>query len=458
MLHLAIAHTSAAKPGSRACSGLTGPGAVAWAQAYLSAAAIVVSGAFAVLVPALDRRQRREDVRETAFHALVDAYSVLHALLKNSGAVADDLDLVLLANLEATSALLAQTPLDQLGSFDAIRSIADTRRQIYIVSRIVAQPSLTREMKTAALKDALEHAQELRALSFERRPQGREAPGPAIEARFAAEGWPIVDAAAWTSSACDVQLRLDWGGTMTTVATGEAAPPTLDIGRVISMTSRVLFRRALDLIIIGLPFIYLPNMLVEFLPPGFSAVRLAAGLPGLIFIGAVSLLAYRDIAGEPRVDAATAIRAGAAKFGSLWGVGLISNIGAGIGLLLLIVPGVVLGSCLASASSAVMVESITATAAIERSWSLSKGSRWRLAALLLVALLAAALVLLFTVLVGVVLGLTLGAEHGEAAGRIVWAPFASIWILAITTVGSTAAYVGLRRVREGGVAVADVFA
>ena len=243
---------------------------------------------------------------------------------------------------------------------------------------------------------------------------------------------------------------------MTAVASGEAAP-ALDIGRVISTTSRVLVRRALDLLIIGLPFIYLPNMLVEFLPSELSAVRLAAGLPGLIFIGAVSLLAYNDIAGEPRVDAGTAIKAGAGKFATLWGVGLISNIGAGIGLLLLIVPGVVLGSSLAAASSAVMVENITVTAAIERSWSLSKGSRWRLAVLLLVALLAVGLVLLATVAVGVVLGLTLGIENGENVGRIVWAPFASVWILAITTVGSTAAYAGLRRIREGALAVADVF-
>jgi hypothetical protein len=170
--------------------GLTGPDAVAWAQAYLSAAAIVVSGALAVLVPALDRRQRREDVRESAFHALVEAYSVLHALLKNSGVEAEDadLDLILLANLDATNALLAQTPVDQLGSFEAIRSIADTRRQIYIVSRIVAQPAFARTVKTAALKDALEST--LKNYERFRSSTHRKAatPGLAIEARYAAEG------------------------------------------------------------------------------------------------------------------------------------------------------------------------------------------------------------------------------------------------------------------------------
>jgi hypothetical protein len=245
---------------------------------------------------------------------------------------------------------------------------------------------------------------------------------------------------------------------MSVTTAGAAEASRLDMGRVISMTLRVMAARAPDIILIGLPFVFLPNLLVELLPQDLSVFRLAAGLPGLVFLGGVSLIAFRELAGGARIGAGEAIAAGARRFGSLWGAAIITNIGAGLGLLLLIVPGLVVGACLGLASSAVMVEDQSATGAIDRAWRLTQGSRWRMTALLLAALAAILLLLLLSVIVGIVLGLALGPDLGVKVGRIVWAPFATIFILAVTTVGSTSAYVALREAQQGPLNVAEVFA
>jgi hypothetical protein len=244
---------------------------------------------------------------------------------------------------------------------------------------------------------------------------------------------------------------------MTAAAIGGATPPKLEMGKVISATLRVLAVRSLDLFIIGLPFVFLPNLLAALLPPDFKTVSLVFGLPSLVFIGGASLLAYREITGGPRVGVGEAISAGVRKFGSLWGVGLISNIGTAIGLLLLIAPGVVLASSLAAASSAVMVENATTTAAIERAWSLSQGSRWRLAGLVLIALLAVIVLLLPLIVVTAILAIALGQETGGMIAEVLIVPLYTVLAVAMTTVGSTAVYTGLRQAREGAVDVAEVF-
>ncbi|HZZ90844.1 MAG TPA: hypothetical protein VFE13_21145 [Caulobacteraceae bacterium] len=199
-------------------------------------------------------------------------------------------------------------------------------------------------------------------------------------------------------------------------------------------------------------------MLAALLPPGLAVFGMAAGLPGLVFVGGVSLLAYREIVGGARLGAGGAISAGVRKFLSLWGASLIVNVGVAIGLILLIVPGLVLWACLSPAMSAIMIEDEPAPSALDCAWRLARGSRWRMTVLLLAALAAILLLLLLTVVVVAALAMTLGLDLGAKVGRILWAPFLSILMLAVTTVGSTAAYVGLREGQQGASNVAEVFA
>jgi hypothetical protein len=80
---------------------------------------------------------------------------------------------------------------------------------------------------------------------------------------------------------------------------------------------------------------------------------------------------------------------------------------------------------------------------------LSRGQRWRLTALaglLLVALLAA---LLFGLIVGAILGLAGAASAIDQVADLGVGPIVETAIGMVTTVGTAAAYVGLRKAKEG---------
>jgi succinate dehydrogenase hydrophobic anchor subunit len=184
---------------------------------------------------------------------------------------------------------------------------------------------------------------------------------------------------------------------MTATIAIPAEPARLEVGRCVIATLRVLGRRGLTLLMLAAPFVFLPECLAALLPPELATVRLAAGLPGLIFVGGATQIAYADLASERPV----------------------------------------------------VVEDKTAFEALDRSWQLSRGSRWRLAALLGIALGAVVLILLLVFVVAIVLVLLFGEANATRVSDFVVSPLVSVVVLAITTVGSTAAYVGLRFVKEG---------
>jgi hypothetical protein len=178
----------------------------------------------------------------------------------------------------------------------------------------------------------------------------------------------------------------------------------------------------------------------------------------LVFTGAGSLITYSELAGSPRIGAGEAIRRGGGRFGSLWATAFLSNLGIVPGLLLLIAPGVILMVGWMGASAAVVVEGKTATEGLGRSWQLSRGSRWRLAGLLGIALLGFSALLVVLTLVVTVLIISFGAGATPMA-TIILTPIWALIFSVFSTVGSAAAYTGLRIAKEGDAGdVAAVFA
>ncbi len=82
----------------------------------------------------------------------------------------------------------------------------------------------------------------------------------------------------------------------------------------------------------------------------------------------------------------------------------------GIGFILLIVPGAILGTGLAVSACALVVEGLGATDAMNRSWSLTKGYRWKVFATMAVALCLIYLISLAAVFVGGFVALALGGD------------------------------------------------
>jgi hypothetical protein len=241
-------------------------------------------------------------------------------------------------------------------------------------------------------------------------------------------------------------------------ATATTNEPGLDIGWVVRSTASLLRRRAADLLVIAVPFIWLPNILLAFLPDQLNRLQFLAGIPALVFVGGGSLLAYRDLTGGERLTGAAAIGAGAARFGTMWAVAFISGLATLLGLLLLIVPGVIATVGFMTASAIAMAEGQGSSAALQRAWTLSRGSRWRLAGLLGLGLLCLIGLLLATFLVGVIMGLMGAIDAFEPIVSFAISPIVGVVFTAITTVGSAAAYVSMRTAKEGPTAeVANVF-
>ena len=144
-----------------------------------------------------------------------------------------------------------------------------------------------------------------------------------------------------------------------TAAVIGAVEPKLDVGWVAASTARILFRRSVDLLIVGVPFVWLPTFLTGFLPPEPSGLQLVAGLPALVFCGGASLLAYRDLTRMRLMACRRDPRGLPATSGTLWAVGFTVGLLDLLGLVLLVAfPASSPWASLMTASTAAMVEGI----------------------------------------------------------------------------------------------------
>ena len=233
-----------------------------------------------------------------------------------------------------------------------------------------------------------------------------------------------------------------------TAATLTADEAKLDIGWVVAATWRVLRHRAGDLTLLSLPFLWLPSVITGFAPDN-RALEILSNLPALVFTGGASLITCQELAGGLPVTAGQATSAGASKFGTLWLVAFLSGAATVLGLLLLIVPGMIWGLGFCTASTVVMVENQNATPALQRAWTLSRGQRWRLAGLAAILLGASLGVLLIGFATGAILGLTGNASAVDVVANFGVGPITETLVAGLTTVGTAAAYVGLKRAKEG---------
>ncbi|MFI4934755.1 MAG: hypothetical protein ACHP7N_09075 [Caulobacterales bacterium] len=245
---------------------------------------------------------------------------------------------------------------------------------------------------------------------------------------------------------------------MTEALPAQVEATQVDIGWVLRSTFAIVRKRAAALVILAAVFDFLPQSLTAFLPESLSRLDMAANLPGLIFDGAGALLAYRELSGGPSLGANEAMRAAMRRFGSLWGLGIISGIAVLVGLVLLIVPGIILLVGWMPANAVLMVEDKPAYASLQRAWSLTKGARWRLAALLGLYV-AGAVLLVGTAFPFGFLGSM--ANQEVLANRFLdffWSPLIVSAVSIFGAVGTAAVYAALRTAKEGGAGdIAEVF-
>lgn len=178
-------------------------------------------------------------------------------------------------------------------------------------------------------------------------------------------------------------------------------------------------------------------------PPSRGLFMLSSAL-SLITAGALTAGTLRGLAGQ-RPGLREMLGVGLRRFWRVLPVSIVSQLAIGIGVVLLVVPGLALAAGLWVAIPAAVEEGKGLTDCLSRSWELTKGRRWRVLAVALVTLLVSVAFLLGS-------GAAVQAAVDWGANGAVAAAFeeaSEALAIGFIAVASAASYHELAAAREG---------
>lgn len=259
------------------------------------------------------------------------------------------------------------------------------------------------------------------------------------------------------------------------MATQAPLDAKLDIGRVIQRGFEAIGRRVGMFVALSLLLVGLPNVLVQwlhidnnqalnlsaFLSPLYWLAVLVSMLSGFLLQAAVVRVTIRDLRGES-VDLADNLVEALKLLLPMVGLMILISLVAGLGLVFLIVPGIILYIMFILAVPVLVQERRGVIGSMVRSAELTRGSRWRIFLLLLLFLVAYMVV---GGVIGAIAGVSLvsldvasvqGSSLLLAAVQAIMS--AIVGLLAAVMIASL--YVELRIVREGTTmtGLAEIFA
>jgi hypothetical protein len=241
-----------------------------------------------------------------------------------------------------------------------------------------------------------------------------------------------------------------------------AVPARFDVGRAIAEALAATRRNAVTLGLLALAFGALPAWLVGLasqaagMAPNESGGNLAVNLVGVVLSAAVIHVIVGERFGR-KLTFGQALSRAVRLFLPMIGIGVLSGLAIMVGLILLVVPGVIVAVGLSVAAPARALEGPGVTRALQRSWDLTRGHRWRLFAFF--ALLWGGL-LLVALALGVLVGLAGLFQETNSYADLIAESLISGVIAVAPPIFAAVAYLELRRANEGGVALeglAEVF-
>lgn len=249
---------------------------------------------------------------------------------------------------------------------------------------------------------------------------------------------------------------------MTATTVGDAGK--LDIGRVIQQTFAVLGRNfapflILAVVLIGIPTAVFYSVQGSALQPGLAVTdigqrvlwsmlgALVMGLAAVILQATIIYGTVSDLNGR-RVSVPDSLRAGLYAFLPLILIEIMMGLAIGLGLILLIVPGIMLAIAWCVAVPIYVVERRGILDVFGRSAELTRGNRWRIFGLAVVYLVA---ILIIEMVFGLIGGLSsLGGAGGFGPiTRLVILPLIQVANELIGASGLAALYVDLRQLKDG---------
>jgi hypothetical protein len=237
----------------------------------------------------------------------------------------------------------------------------------------------------------------------------------------------------------------------------------LDIGRVIRETFSVLGRNFVTFLVLAVLLTGLPTVILGFVQQNtvntiaagsmqglwMSALGgFVAGMTGLILQGTIIYGTVSDLNGKP-ASVVDSLRVGLYAFLPMLLIGIMMGVAIGLGMILLIVPGLMLAVAWCVAIPVYVVERPNILGVFGRAAQLTRGSRWAIFGL--AVLYVVAVIIIEMALLAVFGGALRFALTGGSvlAIRVVVMPLIAV---ANTLIGATAAavlYVELRRIRDG---------
>lgn len=257
-----------------------------------------------------------------------------------------------------------------------------------------------------------------------------------------------------------------FSGAMTMATVSPSFQENFEIGRVISLTFGVIGRNAP--LFFGLAFLVngIPQMGLQY----FQLQTLSLGQPGVVpdagalttyftFFGLFILFAIvfggllnamlcraaiEDLS-DRRPQWGECFATALSVLLPLIAMGIVSSLAIGVGLMLLIVPGIYLALGWAVAVPVLVQEREGVFGSLSRSRALTKGSRWRLFAMFLVVF-----VVLWVMQIPLGMLSLLGASIGPAyLAPAISAGISGTLSSVFTTTIAAVSYIELRRIREG---------
>ena len=253
----------------------------------------------------------------------------------------------------------------------------------------------------------------------------------------------------------------------------------LDIGYVFQKTFNVIGQRFTELGLLALVLVGVPSLIISWMAsqwleqavaaggtmpqfsPGFIAANVLAGLLPIILQAAVVHTTVETMSNRPS-DFGSSLSVALKLFLPLLLLSILLSLGYAIAFMLLIIPGLILMTFWAVTVPAFVAERTGIIGAFGRSVELTKGQRWRIFALMVVAFIA-------FMIAGLVIGML---SFGAMASTQDYESFGSfsIWnalleaVLAmvagvVSAVGVSVLYVHLRDLKDGTTidTISDVF-
>ena len=244
----------------------------------------------------------------------------------------------------------------------------------------------------------------------------------------------------------------------------------LDIGHVVGQTFTVIGRQWLYILglaalgaLPGIVSLYFAGSVVSggaaatrlFLNPAYWFNVLLSIFVGSYVAACLFYLVFSEVSGRA-VSLADVAGNGLRKFLPLFLVNLMSAVAIGFACLLLIVPGVMLGTAWAVAGPALVAERVGVFGAFGRSLELTRYNRWRIFGLLVIWFVV---LLIIQAVVGALNLASLAAGGVLSPARIIGVLLMSVVTTILTYAGVGVLYADLRELKEGvaGESLAAVF-